>query len=62
MKLQKHFLDLDALDASTLRAIIDMAGALKKSRKTPKTLGVPQGAVLAMIAMMGSGLRRGRRA
>lgn len=45
----KHFLDLDALDASTLRAIVDLADALKTSRRTPKALGVPQGAVLAMI-------------
>jgi len=45
----KHFLDLDALDAKTLRAIIDTAARMKKSGKVPKALGVPQGAVLAMI-------------
>jgi len=45
----KHFLDLDALDVSTLRAIIDAAAAMKKSGKVPKALRVPQGAVLAMI-------------
>ena len=45
----KHFLDLDVLDASTLRAIIDSAAAMKKSGKVPKALGVPPGAVLAMI-------------
>jgi len=45
----KHFLDLDALDAPTLRAILDTAAAMKKSGKVPKTLGVPDGAVLAMI-------------
>ena len=44
-----HFLDLDALDAKTLRAIIDTAAALKKARTVPKALAVPQGAVLAMI-------------
>ncbi len=49
MKLPKHFLDLDALDASTLRTIVDKAAALKTSRTTPKALGVPQGSVLAMI-------------
>lgn len=44
----KHFLDLDALDAATLRAIVDMAKSSKTSGKT-KAPGVPQGAVLAMI-------------
>jgi ornithine carbamoyltransferase len=44
-----HFLDLDALDAKTLRAIIDTAVTLKRSRTVPKALTVPQGAVLAMI-------------
>ena len=44
-----HFLDLDALDTPTLRAIIDAAATLKKARKTPKALAVPHGAVLAMI-------------
>jgi ornithine carbamoyltransferase len=46
----KHFLDIDALDAKTLRAIIDDAAAIKrkrKNRKAPK--GVGEGAVLAMI-------------
>jgi ornithine carbamoyltransferase len=45
----KHFLDLDALNVSTLRAIIDTAAAMKRSGKVPKALAVPQGAVLAMI-------------
>ena len=45
----KHFIDLDALDAATLRAIVDTAAAMKKSGKVPKALGVPSGAVLAMI-------------
>src|SRR5689334_14554148 len=48
----KHFLDIDALDAKTLRAIIDDAAALKrkrKSRKAPKGSGASEGAVLAMI-------------
>ena len=44
-----HFLDLDALDTRTLRAIIDTAAALKKARKVSKALAVPAGAVLAMI-------------
>ncbi|MGE5261706.1 MAG: ornithine carbamoyltransferase [Actinomycetota bacterium] len=46
----KHFLDIDALDAKTLRAIIDDAAAIKRKRKrgrVPK--GPGQGAVLAMI-------------
>lgn len=44
-----HFLDIDALDTRTLRAILDAAAALKKARKVPKGLAVPEGAVLAMI-------------
>jgi len=47
--LPKHFLDLDALDAATLRAIIDNAATMKRSGRVPKVLGVPDGAVLAMI-------------
>ncbi len=48
----KHFLDIDALDAKTLRAIIDQAAAIKRKRnkrKPPKGLSVGEGAVLAMI-------------
>jgi ornithine carbamoyltransferase len=45
----KHFLDIDALDTATLRAIIDTAAAMKKSGKVPKALGLKSGAVLAMI-------------
>ena len=45
----KHFLDLDVLDASTLRAILDSAVTMKTSGRVPKSLRVPQGAVLAMI-------------
>ncbi len=44
-----HFLDIDALDSATLRAIIDTAAALKKARRVPKALAAPEGAVLAMI-------------
>ncbi len=46
----KHFLDIDALDAKTLRTILDDAVAIKGKRKKakgPKALG--EGAVLAMI-------------
>jgi ornithine carbamoyltransferase len=44
----KHFLDIDALDAKTLRAIIDDAAAIKRKRgKISK--GLAEGAVLAMI-------------
>jgi ornithine carbamoyltransferase len=46
----KHFLDIDALDARTLRAIIDAAAAIKRKRekgRISKDLG--EGAVLAMI-------------
>ncbi|MEZ5828750.1 MAG: ornithine carbamoyltransferase [Hyphomicrobiales bacterium] len=45
----RHFLDLDALPAKTLRAILDSAASIKKTGRLPKSLGVPQGAVLAMI-------------
>jgi ornithine carbamoyltransferase len=46
----KHFLDIDALDAKTLRAIIDDAGAIKRRRKKGKvSKGLGEGAVLAMI-------------
>lgn len=48
----RHFLDLDALDASTLRKILDMAHAMKRAgKKTPakfKPPGIEQ-ATLAMI-------------
>ena len=44
-----HFLDLNALDTRTLRAILDTAVSLKRARKVPKALAVPDGAVLAMI-------------
>jgi ornithine carbamoyltransferase len=47
--LPKHFLDLDVLDTPTLRAILAAAVTMKKSGKVPQALGVPQGAMLAMI-------------
>ena len=43
----RHFLDIDALDGKTLRAIIDTAAAMKRKGRVPK--GVKPGAVLAMI-------------
>jgi ornithine carbamoyltransferase len=46
----KHFLDIDVLDAKTLRAILDDAAAIKRKRnkgRVPK--GPGEGAVLAMI-------------
>jgi ornithine carbamoyltransferase len=45
----KHFLDIDALDASTLRAIVDLALAMKRKGATPKSVKLPQAPVLAMI-------------
>jgi ornithine carbamoyltransferase len=45
----KHFLDLDAVDARTLRAIVDTAATIKKRGRVPRALRVPSGAVLAMI-------------
>jgi ornithine carbamoyltransferase len=48
-KPPKHFLDIDALDAPTLRAIIDLAGTIKRKGRVPKSLKLKPGAVLAMI-------------
>jgi ornithine carbamoyltransferase len=48
----RHFLDLDALDAPTLRKILDMAHAMKKAgKKTPAKFKPPgiDDATLAMI-------------
>jgi ornithine carbamoyltransferase len=45
----KHFLDIDALDRKSLRAIIDTAVAIKRKGRAPKSLGHKSGAVLAMI-------------
>ena len=45
----KHFLDIDALDASTLRAIVDLALAMKRKGRAPKSVTLPQAPVLAMI-------------
>ena len=45
----KHFLDIDALDRKSLRAIIDMAAAVKRKGRVPKGFELRPGAVLAMI-------------
>jgi ornithine carbamoyltransferase len=45
----KHFLDIDALDAKTLRAIIDWAHEIKRKGHVPKRLKRHEGPVLAMI-------------
>jgi len=45
----KHFLDIDALDAATLRGIIDLAATIKRKGRVPKSLRLKPGAVLAMI-------------
>jgi ornithine carbamoyltransferase len=45
----KHFLDIDALDRKTLRAIIDNASVMKRKGRVPKGLKPRPGAVLAMI-------------
>jgi ornithine carbamoyltransferase len=44
----RHFLDLDALDAGTLRTILDRAGELKASRKAQKRTELA-GKTVAMI-------------
>jgi ornithine carbamoyltransferase len=45
----RHFLDIDVLDAKTLRAILDWAALIKKRGRIPKSLALRPGAVLAMI-------------
>ena len=45
----KHFLDIDALDTGTLRAIVDLALAMKRKGHTPKSVKLTQAPVLAMI-------------
>ena len=45
----KHFLDIDALDRKSLRAIIDAAATIKRKGRAPKSFGLRPGAVLAMI-------------
>jgi ornithine carbamoyltransferase len=45
----KHFLDIDASDARTLRAVIDWAHEIKRKGRLPKGLKLREGAVLAMI-------------
>jgi ornithine carbamoyltransferase len=45
----KHFLDIDALDAKTLRAIIDWAHEIKRKDHVPKRLKHRKRPVLAMI-------------
>jgi len=48
-KSPRHFLDIGALDAKTLRRIIDTAAAIKRTGRLPNGLKCKQGAVLAMI-------------
>jgi ornithine carbamoyltransferase len=45
----KHFIDIDALDRKSLRAIIDAAVAIKRKGRAPRELRLRPGAVLAMI-------------
>ena len=45
----KHFLDIDSLDAKTLRAILDTAAAVKKNPRVLKGLKLPEAPILAMI-------------
>lgn len=45
----KHFLDIDALDRKTLRAIVDLAFDIKRKGRVPKSLKLKPGPVLAMI-------------
>jgi ornithine carbamoyltransferase len=45
----KHFLDIDALDRKSLRAIIDSAVQIKRKGRVPKSMRLKRSAVLAMI-------------
>jgi len=45
----RHFLDIDALDRKTLRAILDTAATMKRKNVVPKAMRPQPGAVLAMI-------------
>jgi ornithine carbamoyltransferase len=49
MSPPRHFLDIDALDRKSLRAIIDAAAQIKRRGRVPKGLKLRPGAVLAMI-------------
>jgi ornithine carbamoyltransferase len=48
----RHFLDLDALDAATLRRIIDMAHAMKRAGKRVPAKYKPPGIADAVLAMI----------
>jgi ornithine carbamoyltransferase len=48
-KSPRHFLDIGALDAKTLRGIIDTAAAIKRKGRLPNSLKCKRGAMLAMI-------------
>ena len=48
----KHFLDIDALDRKTLRAILDLAGAIKRKGRVPKAIKLRPGAVLRIVSAM----------
>jgi len=48
----RHFLDLDALDAKTLRRIVDMAHAMKKAGKRVPPKMRPPGVADAVLAMI----------
>ncbi len=51
-KAVRHFLDLDRIDAATLRRIVDMAHAMKKAgKRTPKDLR-PKGIEDAILVMI----------
>ena len=49
LKPPKHFLDIDAVDSKTLRAIIDLAAEIKRKGRVPKSLKLKPHPVLAMI-------------
>jgi ornithine carbamoyltransferase len=49
MSSPKHFLDIAALDAGTLRAVLDLAASIKRKGQVPKSLKLKANPTLAMI-------------
>ena len=50
----RHFLDLDALDAKTLRTIIDMAHAMKRAGKRTPAKFKPEDVAESTLALYGA--------
>ena len=57
----KHFLDIDALDSKTLRAILDLAAEIKRKGRVPKSLKLKPGAKGTVVLKLKSKRPRGLR-